>query len=76
MEKQKSGEKLDFYAEGNNKDCVRVDNNGNGLQRLWQQNLTSFPLSRLETSEAIMDKYNTPVELMEVRDQSYRMRFF
>lgn len=51
---------------GENKDCVRVDKDGNGLQRLWNQQLTMFPLARLETAEAISSKFPTPSSLMQV----------
>lgn len=43
-----------------------MDKNGNGLQRLWQQQLTAFPLARLETAQAIASKYPTVSNLLEV----------
>lgn len=51
---------------GDNKDCVRVDKDGNGLQRLWNQQLTTFPMARLETAEAISSRFSTPCLLMQV----------
>lgn len=51
---------------GDNKDCVHVDKEGNGLQRLWTQQLTLFNHARLETAEAITSKYKTPTNLMNV----------
>lgn len=54
---------------GDNRDCVKVDKDGNGLKRLWKQILTTFPLARLETAEAIMDKYPTLSSLMQAYDK-------
>lgn len=65
---KKGSQELALHIGEGGKDSVNVDSNGNGLRRLWQEQLTSFPLSRLETSEAIMDKYGTPAQLMEVND--------
>lgn len=63
-ENQKS--KFDWYVMGDNKDTVRVDKDGNGLKRLWQQQLCQFNLSSLETSEAICTVYPSPAQLIEV----------
>lgn len=57
---------MDWYVAGDNKDCVKVDKNGNGLSRLWQQQLTQFTLARLETAEAIASMYPSPASLMQV----------
>lgn len=58
--------KFDWYVMGDNKNTVRVDKDGNGLKRLWQQQLCQFNLSSLETSEAICSVYPSPVQLIEV----------
>lgn len=50
----------------NNRDCVRVDKDGNGLNRLWNQFLRMFPLASLETAEAVSSVYPTIHSLMEV----------
>lgn len=66
--------KFDWYVMGNNKNTVCVDKNGNGLKRLWQQQLCQFNLSSLETSEAICTKYPSPMQLVKVSSlikQSY-----
>lgn len=57
---------MDKYLQGDNKNCVQVDKNGNGLQRLWKQQLMSFPLSSLETAEAICMQYSSFKALAEV----------
>ncbi|XP_066252472.1 crossover junction endonuclease EME1 [Euwallacea similis] len=49
----------------NNRDCVRIDKDGNGLNRLWNQFLRMFPLASLETAEAITLVYPTLHSLME-----------
>lgn len=65
--------KFDWYVMGDNKNTVRVDKDGNGLKRLWQQQLCQFNLSSLETSEAICTKYPGPMQLIKVSliKQSY-----
>lgn len=60
------GGKLDWYVTGDNKNTVRVDKDGNGLKRLWQQQLCQFNLSSLETAEAICTVYPSPVQLVKV----------
>ncbi|XP_046749195.1 crossover junction endonuclease EME1 isoform X2 [Diprion similis] len=63
--KQMLQSQLDWYVAGDNKDTVKVDKDGNGLKRLWQQQLCQFNLARLETAEAIISKYPTPSHLMD-----------
>jgi len=58
--------KFDWYVMGDNKNTVRVDKDGNGLKRLWQQQLCQFNLSSLETSEAICTVYPSPMQLIKV----------
>lgn len=58
--------KFDWYVMGDNKNTVRVDKDGNGLKRLWQQQLCQFNLSSLETSEAICTVYPSPMKLIKV----------
>lgn len=58
--------KFDWYVMGDNKNTVRVDKDGNGLKRLWQQQLCQFNLSSLETSEAICTIYPSPMQLIKV----------
>ncbi|XP_029161101.1 crossover junction endonuclease EME1-like isoform X2 [Nylanderia fulva] len=66
LEKRESQEnKFDWYVMGDNKNTVRVDKDGNGLKRLWQQQLCQFNLSSLEISEAICAVYPSPVQLIK-----------
>lgn len=57
---------MDWYVPGDKKDSVKVDKQGNGLHRLWQQQLTQFNMVRFETAEAIASKYPSPTALIKV----------
>ncbi|KAF7268242.1 hypothetical protein GWI33_018605 [Rhynchophorus ferrugineus] len=57
------------FFNGNNKDCVKVDKNGNGLSRLWNQCLRMFPLASLETAEAITSVYPTMESLIRAYEE-------
>uniref|UniRef100_A0A1Y1LUS3 ERCC4 domain-containing protein n=1 Tax=Photinus pyralis TaxID=7054 RepID=A0A1Y1LUS3_PHOPY len=70
LEKYKKEMQASWYMAGDNKDCVKVDKNGNGLKRLWQQQLTTFPLARLEHAEAIITKFPTLKSLLEEYERS------
>jgi hypothetical protein len=59
-------EKLEWYAAGDSRDCVRVDKNGNGLLRLWQQQLCQFNRVSMETAQAITSVYRSPNALVQV----------
>ncbi|GJQ73076.1 hypothetical protein Trydic_g1706 [Trypoxylus dichotomus] len=63
LQKNKKYNNIDFCLVKDNRDCVLIDRNGNGSRRLWQQQLTTFDLVRLETAEAILSKYPTPTQL-------------
>ncbi|XP_060825417.1 crossover junction endonuclease EME1 isoform X2 [Bombus pascuorum] len=66
LEKNKNlTNKFDWYVMGDNRNTVKVDKNGNGLKRLWQQQLCQFNLSSLEIAEAICSVYPSPVHLIE-----------
>ncbi|XP_072759228.1 crossover junction endonuclease EME1 isoform X1 [Anoplolepis gracilipes] len=65
QKRESQEEKFDWYVMGDNKNTVRVDKDGNGLKRLWQQQLCQFNLSSLETSEAICTVYPSPVQLIK-----------
>lgn len=58
--------KQEWYMMGDDKNTVRVDKDGNGLRRLWQQQLCQFNLSSLEIAEAICSIYPSPTDLAEV----------
>lgn len=63
---RKENNKLDWFGESDNRDCVRVDKNGLGLQRLWLQQLCEFNLSGLQMAEAITAVYPSPQALFKV----------
>ncbi|KAI4490648.1 hypothetical protein M0804_003592 [Polistes exclamans] len=63
--RQQSDKEYNWYIAGDNRDTVRVDKDGNGLKRLWQQQLCQFNLSSLEISEAICSVYKSPIQLVE-----------
>ncbi|KYQ46282.1 Crossover junction endonuclease EME1 [Trachymyrmex zeteki] len=66
LQKRRNQEgKFDWYVMGDNKNTVRVDKDGNGLKRLWQQQLCQFNLSSLEVSEAICTVYPSPIQLIK-----------
>lgn len=66
LDKNNKNTNFDWHIATENKDCVYVDKDGNGLQRLWRQQLTTFPGARLETAEAIASLYKTPTVLINV----------
>lgn len=67
LEKNKSlTNKFNWYILGDNRNTVKVDKDGNGLKRLWQQQLCQFNLSSLEIAEAICSVYPCPADLIEV----------
>ncbi|XP_014235937.1 crossover junction endonuclease EME1 [Trichogramma pretiosum] len=64
-EKRQESSSVDWYVNSDNRDTVKVDKDGNGLKRLWQQQLGQFSLVSLETSESIASIYKSPCQLME-----------
>lgn len=66
QKKENIESKFEWYVMGDNKNTVRVDKDGNGLKRLWQQQLCQFNLSSLEIAEAICAVYPSPARLIEV----------
>ncbi|XP_050421491.1 crossover junction endonuclease EME1 [Adelges cooleyi] len=62
-------EGCEWYATGHSKNCVSVDKNGTGLNQLWRQQLSQFPLCSLEASEAIATVYKTPTLLLEAYEK-------
>lgn len=57
-------EKETFFLGNDSKDCVKIQN-GIGLSRLWQQQLTKLPMVTLEVAEAITIKYPMPAMLIQ-----------
>lgn len=57
---------MDWFMANDNRDSVHIDKEGNGLRRLWTQQLTTFPYARLETAEAVTSLYKTPSKLINV----------
>lgn len=66
LERQKLEEKSDWHASSDSKDCVKVDRLGNGLGRLWRQQICQFNNVTLDISEAIAQVYKTPTSLIKV----------
>ncbi|XP_039752377.1 crossover junction endonuclease EME1 [Pararge aegeria] len=58
-------EQAEFYMRGDNKKCVSVDKDGNGLSRLWQQMLAVLPMASLESSRALCAQYPSPLAMFE-----------
>lgn len=65
LEKQKVANELEWFAAGASRDTVRVDKDGNGLLRLWKQQICQFHNASIDTAEAIMALYPSPVSLMK-----------
>ncbi|EFN82754.1 crossover junction endonuclease EME1 [Harpegnathos saltator] len=65
QKKENLENKFDWYVMGDNRNTVRVNKNGNGLKRLWQQQLSQFNLSSLEIAEAICTVYSSPAKLIK-----------
>lgn len=63
---EREQENLQWYAAGDSRYCVRVDKNGNGLLRLWQQQLCQFNKVTMETAQAITAVYRSPCALLQV----------
>lgn len=66
QKKESLDRKFDWYVAGDNRNTVRMDRDGNGLKRLWQQQLCQFNLCSLETAEAICFVYPSPMQLIKV----------
>lgn len=62
-------ENLQWYAVADSRDCVRVDKNGNGLLRLWQQQLCQFNRVTMETAQAITSVYRSPYALVQAYEK-------
>ncbi|KAJ0173348.1 hypothetical protein K1T71_011524 [Dendrolimus kikuchii] len=58
-------ENAEFYMKGDNKKCVPIDKDGNGVARVWQQMIAILPLSSLEISRAICGQYKSPLALYD-----------
>ncbi|XP_075222181.1 methyl methanesulfonate sensitivity 4 isoform X2 [Lycorma delicatula] len=56
-------EGLGWLATCDLKGVVRVDKSGNGLLKLWQQQLMQFNNSGLDVAQAITEQYPTPLAL-------------
>lgn len=60
------------YLGNEKKDCIRIQDNGLGLTRLWQQQLLKMPLVTLEVAEAIIKEYPSPTTLISAYNDSHR----
>lgn len=56
---------FDFYA-ADASGSIKVNKDGQGLERLWQLQLMQFPLVSLEASQAIVSQYPSPQALLQV----------
>lgn len=65
MEKQRQEEELVWFAKADLKHCVKVDKNGNGLAKLWQQQICQFTAIGIETANAITSHYPSPRALID-----------
>ncbi|XP_054256932.1 crossover junction endonuclease EME1-like [Macrosteles quadrilineatus] len=70
LEKQRRElENLEWFAVGDSRDCVTVDKAGNGLLRLWQQQLCQFNLAGHDVAQAIVSVYPSPRALVLAYDK-------
>lgn len=67
MDRNRKHENTDWYATADSKESVKVDNDGNGLLRLWQQQICQFPNVGFDVAQSIVAEYNSPQALIEVR---------
>lgn len=58
-------QQFEFYADDYS-GGIKVNKEGHGLERLWQQQLMQFPLVGLETAQAISSRYPSPFSLYKV----------
>uniref|UniRef100_A0A1B6L704 Uncharacterized protein n=1 Tax=Graphocephala atropunctata TaxID=36148 RepID=A0A1B6L704_9HEMI len=69
LDKQKRvQENLEWFAVGDSRDCVAVDKAGNGLLRLWQQQLCQFNLAGHDVAQAIAAVYPSPLSIVRAYD--------
>ncbi|XP_046675593.1 crossover junction endonuclease EME1 isoform X1 [Homalodisca vitripennis] len=69
LDKQKRvQENLEWFAVGDSRDCVAIDKAGNGLLRLWQQQLCQFNLAGHDVAQAIAAVYPGPLSLVRAYD--------
>lgn len=68
---------FEFYAgDATSYGGIRVAKDGQGLTRLWQQQVQQFPMVALDTSQAIVSVYPTPNTLVQVLPPSSPRFFF
>lgn len=65
LEKKQESSQFEWHIGYDNKDTVKVDKDGYGLKKLWQQQLCQFPLLSLEIAEAISSVYKSPLQLIQ-----------
>jgi len=61
-------QQFDFYA-ADVSGGVKVSKDGQGLTRLWQEQIQQFSLAALETSQAIVSKYPSPLSLIQAYEK-------
>lgn len=65
LNKYKIDQNVDWYATADSKECVRIESDGSGLLRLWQQQIRQFNSVNAEMAEAIVSHYKSPTALLE-----------
>lgn len=70
LDKEKrKGDDLDWFAKGDSNQTVKVDKNGTGLINLWKQQICQFNAVGVETAQAIISQYNSPLALVNKYNQ-------
>ncbi|KAK6635493.1 hypothetical protein RUM44_000745 [Polyplax serrata] len=62
---QREENDLDWFAKGDSSHTVKIDKNGVGLIKLWQQQICQFSSVGMETAQAIVSQYNSPLALLK-----------
>ena len=67
--REKGEGQFSWYADGSCCNSVRVDKNGVGLYKLWQQQLRQFLNVGIEVAQAVSTTYSSPQALVQVREK-------
>ena len=66
IDKQKRQEDdFEWFAKGDSSQTVKIDKNGNGLINLWQQQICQFSTVGVDTAQAIVSQYKSPLALVK-----------
>lgn len=70
MDKMKRQEDdSEWFEKDDSSHSVKVDKKGNGLIKLWQQQLCQFSNAGVETAQAIASQFNSPSALVNRYNQ-------